>query len=73
MSGPILITVANVLWKTHNRLPLRRRRSTRHEAMAYTTNGSDQFALPSDHGYLPAASLILRPIRADHSVSGDDR
>jgi hypothetical protein len=46
MSGPILITVGNLLRKTHNRLPLRRRRSTRHEAMAYTPNGSDQFALP---------------------------
>ena len=42
MSGPILITVGNLLRKTHNRLPLRRRRSTRHEAMAYTTNRSDQ-------------------------------
>jgi transcription elongation GreA/GreB family factor len=33
MSGPILITVGNLLRKTLNRLPLRRRRSTRHEAM----------------------------------------
>ena len=39
--------------------------------MADITNESDQFALPSDHGYLPATSSN-RPIRADHSVSGDD-
>ena len=33
MSGPILITVGNVLWKTHNRLPLwRRRLGATHEA-----------------------------------------
>jgi hypothetical protein len=45
MSGPILITVGNLLRKTHNRLPLRRRRSIAAGSMAYTTNGSDQFAL----------------------------
>jgi hypothetical protein len=54
MSGPILITVGNLLRKTHNRLALRPRRSTRHEAMAYINSGC-----PSDHGYVPATNLIL--------------
>ena len=46
MSGPILITVGNLLGKMHNRLPVRRRRLTRHEAMGLHHHGSGQFALP---------------------------
>ena len=59
MSGPILITVGNLLGKMHNRLPVRRRRFTRHEAMGLHHHGSGQFALPIEHDHVPATNYLI--------------
>jgi hypothetical protein len=68
MSGAILITVANLLWKTHNRLPSSAFWSASGEVaapiakpMADISNESDQFALPQ-RSRPQAANPILRSI-----------
>jgi hypothetical protein len=69
MSGPILITVANLLRKTHNRLFSSaflsgRGRLARQSRSQWSTAPMKAInsRCPSDHGHMPAANPILGSI-----------